>query len=85
MQFGGRRSFQSHFARHALARLDGRDRIVSASSDTTVRDWDLDDPTNPTILEGHTGAVVAACLGRLDGRDRIVSTRYDNTVATPAG
>ncbi|MGP4992710.1 trypsin-like peptidase domain-containing protein [Glutamicibacter ardleyensis] len=63
-----------------LGRLSGRDIIVSAGEDGTVRRWDKHGAAVGKPSEGHQGAVLAVTLGRLSGRDIIVSAGEDGTV-----
>ncbi|MDR1219797.1 MAG: WD40 repeat domain-containing protein [Treponema sp.] len=56
---------------------DGR-RIVSASSNATVKVWDAESGRELRTLSGHTSYVHSAAYSP-DGR-RIVSASYDNTV-----
>ncbi|KAK1861733.1 hypothetical protein I4F81_004313 [Pyropia yezoensis] len=71
-----------------LAVLDGGGsgggaRVVSGSSDSTVRVWDVDSSECTAVLTGHSGR--AYCLAVLDGGGsgggaRVVSGSYDYTV-----
>lgn len=56
---------------------DGR-RMVSASSDQTLKVWDLETGKTVATLTGHAG-VVSACAVTPDGR-RVVSASYDQTL-----
>jgi hypothetical protein len=62
----------------AIGRLGGRDVIVSAGTDDTVRIWDEHGVPVGEPLTGHTASVVA--VGRLGGRDVIVSAEDASTV-----
>ena len=53
-------------------------RIVSASSDSTVRVWDAATGKRERTLKGHSGAVYSACFSP-DGA-KIVSASQDETV-----
>jgi WD40 repeat protein len=55
---------------------DGR-RVVTASSDMTVRVWNTDGSGEPRVLRGHDGVVLTAQFSP-DGR-RIVSASFDGT------
>ena len=61
---------------HAVARLDEH-RVVSASSDRTLRVWDVASGATLATLEGHTGVVHA--VARLDER-RVISASWDRTL-----
>jgi WD40 repeat protein/tRNA A-37 threonylcarbamoyl transferase component Bud32 len=56
---------------------DGR-RLATASSDRTVRVWDLQTGQEALALQGHTGAVHGVCFSP-DGR-RLASASEDQTV-----
>jgi len=56
---------------------DGR-RLVSASSDRTVRVWDVDTGTCEAVLKGHTDEVFAAAF-HPDGK-RLASAGRDRAV-----
>jgi WD40 repeat protein len=56
---------------------DGR-RMVSGSSDGTVRLWEIESATERAVLRGHTAAVNGVAISS-DGR-RIVSASNDKTV-----
>jgi WD40 repeat protein len=56
---------------------DGK-RIVSGSSDNTVKVWDVEKSQVQLTLQGHTGGVSSVSISP-DGR-RIVSGGYDSTV-----
>jgi WD40 repeat protein len=71
------RTFDGHTARvNAVAVVDCR-RAVSASSDGTVRVWDLESGNNLRTFHGHTGIVSSVAV--VDGR-RTVSASSDRTV-----
>jgi WD40 repeat protein len=58
----------------AIGELDGRPVVVSGSSDTTVRVWDL--ATGAPVGEpyaGHVGAVRSVAIGELEGQPLVVS------------
>ncbi|HEX5405251.1 MAG TPA: hypothetical protein VFX16_23475 [Pseudonocardiaceae bacterium] len=61
-------------------RVDGRDLLVSASRDQTVRIWDPATGTQLHQLTGHTDSVNGACAVRIDGRDLLASASEDDTV-----
>ncbi len=52
-------------------------RVVTASYDRTARVWDLADPQNPLVLEGHGSPVLAASFSA-DGT-RVVTASDDQT------
>jgi WD40 repeat protein len=65
----------------AVAKLDGRPVVVSASNDRSVRVWDL--ATGVPVgspLAGHGGDVYAVAVGELDGRPVVVSGGGDQAV-----
>ena len=65
----------------AVAELEGRPVIISASADQTVRMWDL--ATGTPVggpFTGHTGAVTAVAVAELEGRPVIISASADQTV-----
>src|SRR5450631_2318285 len=64
----------------AVGQVGGRDVIVSAGNDRTVRVWDPATTTQTHQLDGHTGWVLAVALGQVGGRDVIVSAGADGTV-----
>jgi WD40 repeat protein len=75
------------------AERDGRLVVISASSDATIRIWDLatGTPAGPP-LAGHTGPVTAITLAQRDGRLVVISASSDATIriwdlatGTPAG
>jgi V8-like Glu-specific endopeptidase len=65
----------------AIGRAAGRDIIVSASRDQTVRVWDAatGQPYGEP-LTGHTDIVTAVAIGRVAGQEIIVSASWDRTV-----
>ena len=75
------------------AERDGRLVVISASSDATIRIWDLatGTPAGPP-LTGHTGPVTAITLAQRDSRLVVISASSDATIriwdlatGTPAG
>jgi hypothetical protein len=64
----------------AVGRLGGRDMIVSAGQDGTLRVWDDRGASVGDPLTGHKNGVSAVAIGRLGGLDVIVSVGEDATV-----
>ena len=65
----------------ALGRAEGRDVIISGSSDQTIRIWDAS--TGQPVgspMTGHTTAVCTVAIGRAGERDMVVSGSHDQTV-----
>jgi WD40 repeat protein len=75
----------------ALGSIGGRDVILSASDDATVRLWDEHGTPVGDPVTGHTGSVRTVAAARLGGREVIVSGGFDTTVrvwdahGTPVG
>ncbi|WP_437657009.1 AAA family ATPase [Sorangium sp. So ce1182] len=79
MWTGEERTLSGHSdAVNACAVSPDGQRIVSASSDNTLKVWDLASGKLLSTLEGHSGAV-NACAVSPDGQ-RIVSASYDKTL-----
>ncbi|WP_371551498.1 caspase family protein [Streptomyces sp. NBC_00554] len=63
-----------------VAQVDGRPHAVTASSDSTVRVWDLEAGTEGPILTGRTASVRAVVAVQIDGRPHAVTASADRTV-----
>ncbi|XP_075263408.1 uncharacterized protein LOC142354966 [Convolutriloba macropyga] len=66
---------------HAVAEVEGDTRVVSASSDFTLRVWQTVDGSCEHVLCGHNALVGAVCTVRVGRSSRkIVSGSYDGTL-----
>jgi WD40 repeat protein len=64
----------------AVGHVSGRDVVVSAGQDGTVRVWELGSEVEPVVLRGHQGWAWSIALGRLPGRDVVVMGGADGKV-----
>ena len=60
--------------------VDGRDLLVSAGADGTVRIWDPATGQQHTMLQSHQSAVRAVCPLNVNGRNLLASAGADRTV-----
>ena len=60
--------------------VEGRDLLVSASEDRTVRIWDPQTGEERVVLRGHQGGVSAGCAVTVEGQELLATTGDDSTV-----
>ncbi|MFH8737213.1 caspase family protein [Streptomyces sp. NPDC017964] len=64
----------------AVVEIDNRPHAVTASTDRTVRVWDVASGTERAVLAGHTGSVIAVAESEIDNRPHFLTTHGDGTV-----
>merc|ERR1711988_595052 len=63
---------------NSICYIPGKNQIVSASSDKTLKLWSLDDEECKQTFRGHKDSVFAVCY--LPDKNQIVSASYDKTL-----
>ncbi len=64
----------------AVARVGGKDVVVSGGADNTIRVFDLGSGKPLAVLEGHQGPVMSVAVAHVGGKDVVVSGGGDGTV-----